>query len=82
MQATNIFPTGEESQEAYTLQDVWCRNRLVRRQKNSLKPGDTIKCHDADEMIDLMQELEKEDIHSDFLYVKDGVKGLWLEIIK
>lgn len=50
--------------------------------KNSLKPGDTIKCHDVDEMIELMQELEKEDIHSDFLYEKDDVKGLWLEIVK
>ena len=61
---------------------MWCRNRLDRRQKNSLKPGDTIKCSDADEMIYLMQELEKEDIHSDFLYEKDGVKGLWLQVRK
>jgi hypothetical protein len=67
LQTANIFPTGKESQEAYTLQDVWCRNRLVSRQKKQSKPGDIIKCHDVDEMIELMQELEKEDIHSDFL---------------
>lgn len=40
-----------------------------------LQVGDTIKCHDKDEMVELMQELEKEDIHTDFMYEKDGVKA-------
>lgn len=47
-----------------------------------LKVGDTIKCHDKDEMIDLMHELEKENIETDFMYEKDGVKGLWLVVVK
>ena len=43
-----------------------------------LQVGDTIKCHDADDMIRTMTELEKENITTDFMYEKDGVKGLWL----
>nr|DAK81743.1 MAG TPA: Cytosine specific methyltransferase [Bacteriophage sp.] len=46
-----------------------------------LKSGDTIKCSDAEEMIKIMNELEKENIHTDFLYEKDGEKGYWLEIL-
>lgn len=45
-----------------------------------LKVGDTIKCHDADDMIRTMTELEKENITTDFMYEKDGVKGLWLVV--
>ena len=44
--------------------------------------GDTIKCKDADEMVDLMYELNRECIETDFMYEKDGVKGLWLEVVK
>lgn len=47
-----------------------------------LNVGDTIKCHDKEEMIDLMIELAKEGIETDFLHEKDGEKGLWLEVIK
>lgn len=43
-----------------------------------LKVGDTIQCHDADDMIDYMQALLSEGIDTDFLYEKDGKKGLWL----
>ena len=43
-----------------------------------LQVGDTIKCHDKEEMVNLMTELEKENITTDFMYEKDGVKGLWL----
>lgn len=46
-----------------------------------MKVGDTIKCSSKQEMIDLMTELQKEDIHTDFLYEKDGVKGYWLEVV-
>ena len=35
-----------------------------------LKAGDTIKCADADEAIDIMQELAKRGIETDFLYKK------------
>ncbi len=45
-----------------------------------LKVGDTIKCADADDMIRTMQELEKENITTDFMYEKDGQSGLWLEV--
>ena len=47
-----------------------------------LKKGDTIKCHDEEEIIYLSTVLEKEGYTTDFLYEKDGEKGLWLEIIK
>lgn len=49
---------------------------------NRLKVGDTIQCHDKDEMVDIFLALQKEDIDSDFLYEKDGEKGLWLIITK
>lgn len=47
-----------------------------------LNVGDTIKCHDADEMIRVSKELAKEDVKTDFLYVKDGEKGYWLEVVE
>ena len=47
-----------------------------------LKKGDTIKCHDAEELLSLMKELENEGYGTDFLYTKDGEEGLWLEITK
>lgn len=45
------------------------------------KSGDTIKCSDAEDMIKTMNELEQQDIQTDFLYEKDGEKGYWLEIL-
>lgn len=45
-----------------------------------LKIGDTIQCHDADDMIRTMTELAKENITTDFMYEKDGEKGLWLVV--
>ena len=47
-----------------------------------LKVGDTIKCRDADDLIDTMKDLAKEGIETDFVYEKDGKRGLWLEITK
>ena len=47
-----------------------------------LKKGDTVKCHDGEELLDLMKELEKEGYETDFHFEKDGEKGLWLEITK
>ena len=46
------------------------------------KKGDTIKCHDEEEILLLMRELESEGYSTDFLYEKDGAVGLWLEITK
>ena len=47
-----------------------------------LNVGDTIKCANAEDMINTMQELAKENIQTDFLYEKDGETGLWLEVVK
>lgn len=47
-----------------------------------LKVGDTIQCTDADDAINYMTELAKEGIETDFLYKKNGVEGLWLEVVK
>ena len=47
-----------------------------------LKVGDTIKCHDADDLINTMKDLAQEGIETDFVYEKDGQKGLWLEIVE
>lgn len=47
-----------------------------------LKVGDTIKCRDADDAIRMSEELLKAGIYTDFLYYKDGKRGLWLEVVK
>ena len=47
-----------------------------------LKKGDTIKCSNEKECLSYMQELESEGYSTDFLYEKDGEKGLWIEITK
>ena len=46
------------------------------------KKGDTIKFSDKEELICVMNKLEKEGYITDFLFEKDGEKGLWLEITK
>lgn len=50
--------------------------------QNNLKVGDTIQCYNAEDCIRTMQELSKEGIMTDFLYEKDGERGLWLEIVE
>ena len=45
-----------------------------------LKTGDTIKSSNKEEMVEIMNELAKENIETDFLYEKDGKCGLWLEV--
>lgn len=47
-----------------------------------LKKGDTIKCSSSDEAVDLMDTLIREGYDADFLYEKDGEKGLWIEILE
>lgn len=32
-----------------------------------LRVGDTIRCHDNDDMIRVMQELERNNVHTDFI---------------
>lgn len=48
--------------------------------KRELKVGDTIKCSNKDDMVNTMNELFKAGVDTDFLYEKDGEKGLWLEV--
>nr|DAJ11666.1 MAG TPA: breakpoint cluster region protein [Caudoviricetes sp.] len=52
----------------------------LREAEAKLKPGDTIKCSNTEEMIYLQTELAKEDIQVDFVYERNGEKGLWLLI--
>lgn len=56
----------------------------MSRTKNpqKLKAGDTIKCRDADDAIRMSEELLKAGIYTDFLYYKDGKRGLYLEVVK
>ena len=53
-----------------------------KNEQLKLKIGDTIKCHDAEDMIFTSAELYETGIYTDFLYEKDGEKGLWLEVVK
>ena len=48
----------------------------------SLKGGDTIQCRDKEDLIATMYDLQINGIESDFLYEKDGERGLWLIIEK
>lgn len=45
-----------------------------------LNVGDTIKCIDAVNGIKTMNVLARNGIETDFLYEKDGVKGIWLVV--
>ena len=47
-----------------------------------LKVGDTIKCADKDDLVETHNILQRQGYNTDFLYEKDGKKGLWLEIKK
>lgn len=54
----------------------------MKLKMNKIKTGDTIKCRDEDDMLEIMEELAKEGVETDFLYEKDGVSGLWLEVME
>lgn len=49
---------------------------------NTFQIGDTIKCHDKNDLVHTMYELQAEGIETDFLFEKDGEKGLWLKVEK
>lgn len=51
-----------------------------KKKRSDLKVGDTIKCHDPDDMIDTMNELVKSGVETDFPYKKDGKEGFWLTV--
>lgn len=48
--------------------------------KNKAQVGDTIKCHDKEELIRVMGELAKQGIYTDFVYKRNGIEGLWLVV--
>lgn len=48
----------------------------------NLKKKDIINCHDKEDMLNTFMELTKEGYDTDFLYEKDGVKGLWIVILE
>lgn len=47
-----------------------------------LKVRDTIKCKDPEDMVDTMFKLHHEGYDTEFMYEKDGERGLWLVIQK
>jgi hypothetical protein len=49
---------------------------------NKLKPGDMIECVDKEDMVETMMQLAQEDVETEFVYERDGVKGYWLEVIR
>ena len=54
------------------------RQQNKKEEPERLQIGDTIQCRDEEDMVDTMQVLEKEGIHTDFRYELNGEKGLWL----
>lgn len=48
--------------------------------KRELQVGDTIQCGDADNAINTIKDLAENGVETDFLYEKDGVQGLWVEV--
>lgn len=47
-----------------------------------LKVGDTIKCADKEDLLNTHNDLALNGTYTDFLYEKDGKKGLWLVVIR
>lgn len=47
----------------------------------SLEPGDTIRCKNADDAGKLADVLSQRKIPWELVYEKDGVSGIWIEII-
>lgn len=43
--------------------------------------GDTIECRDKEDMVNTDEELRKRGYDTEFVYEKDGVKGLWIEVV-
>lgn len=45
-----------------------------------LEVGDTIQCLDKEDMVHYSMELSRLGVETDFMYEKDGEKGLWLVV--
>ena len=44
--------------------------------------GDTIKCNNPDEAVEVMNELARGGVETDFVYEMNGEKGIWLIVTK
>ena len=49
--------------------------------QEDLKKGDTICCHDKDDMLNTDLELCRLGYKTDYMYEKDGKTGYWIEIL-
>lgn len=47
-----------------------------KKKRSDLKVGDTIKCHDPDDMIDTMNELVKSGVETDLKKTEKKASGL------
>ena len=47
----------------------------------NLSKGDFIKCHDAEEASYIADRLQQDGYDWDFVYERDGQKGIWIEIL-
>lgn len=48
--------------------------------EKQFKVGDIIKCVDSHECVEMMMSLSMKGIQTDFVYEKNGIKGLWLVV--
>ena len=48
---------------------------------NTLKKGDTIRCHDAEDAALFAITLGQEGYDWDFVYERNGEHGIWIEIL-
>lgn len=46
-----------------------------------LKKGDLIKCVDAEDAANVADALQQDGYDWDFVYERDGQKGIWIEIL-
>lgn len=58
------------------------KEQKVKPNPTKLQVGDTIKCSCPEEMVELMNQLQKDGIETDFVYYVNGVRGLYLEVVK
>ena len=47
-----------------------------------MKVGYTIKCAYKEDLLNTHNDIALNGVYTDFLYEKDGKKGLWLEVIR
>lgn len=48
----------------------------------NLSKGDLIKCHDAEDAANVADALQQDGYDWDFVYERDGQKGIWIEILE